>query len=259
MHFAMQHKYAILFAVVGAAACSHNTAPKSGDADTSVNYTEIVSEPDRTQEDQALDAGRHPADVLKFCKARPGMHAEELAAGRGYLTELLARTAAPTGVVYAENPDPFLKYVGEEWTARLARSQMGNVVRVDRPLEAPFPPEAKDLDLVVASLVYHDLVWLDVDRAAMNKAVFDALKPGGYYVVIDHSAAQGRGTTDVKTLHRIDEATVLSEIQAAGFKLDDQGHFLRNAEDTRDWDPSPRAAGEKRGTSDRFALRFVKP
>ena len=253
------HSLVVLIALTGIIACSHNGAPKSGDAGSPVDYAAIVAAPDRTQEDQALDAGRHPADVLAFSKAHPGMHVAELAVGRGYLTELLARTVRPNGVVYAQNPDQFLKFTGEEWAARLQRPQMGNVVRVDRTLESPFPPEAKNLDLVIASLVYHDFVWMDADRNAMNKAVFDALKPGGSYVVLDHSAARGRGATDAQTLHRIDESTVVSEIESVGFKLVDQGDFLRNASDARDWNTSPRAAGERRGTSDRFALRFVKP
>jgi predicted methyltransferase len=93
----------------------------------------------------------------------------------------------------------------------------------------------------------------------MNKAVFAALKPGGVYGIVDHSAKQGTGLSDVQTLHRIDEDAVKKEILAAGFKLDAESDLLRNAEDARDWNPSPSKAGEKRGTSDRFTLRFVKP
>jgi len=133
------------------------------------------------------------------------------------------------------------------------------VIRVDREFHAPFPPEAKGLDLVVMNANYHDTVWLDVDRAAMNRAVLAALKPGGAYVVIDSSARPGTGTNDAKTLHRIDEEVVKREVLEAGFKLAAEGNFLRNPADPRDWNVSPPAAGEKRGTGDRFALRFVKP
>jgi predicted methyltransferase len=65
--------------------------------------------------------------------------------------------------------------------------------------------------------------------------------------------------TEVQTLHRIDEKTVIDEVTKAGFKLAGEGTFLRNAADPRDWNASPMAAGEKRGTSDRFVLKFVKP
>jgi predicted methyltransferase len=93
----------------------------------------------------------------------------------------------------------------------------------------------------------------------MNGAVFRALKPGGAYVVVDSSAAPGSGLRDVQTLHRIDPEVVKAEVLAAGFRLAAESDFLRNPHDTRDWSASPGAAGEKRGTSDRFALRFVKP
>ncbi|HMG53610.1 MAG TPA: hypothetical protein VK601_09010, partial [Kofleriaceae bacterium] len=119
--------------------------------------------------------------------------------------------------------------------------------------------DAKNLDAVVCILNYHDFVWLKVDRAKMNKAVFAALKPGGVYAIVDHSAKQGTGLNDVQTLHRIDEDAAKKEILAAGFKLDGESDLLRNAEDARDWSPSPGAAKERRGTSDRFTLRFVKP
>jgi predicted methyltransferase len=130
---------------------------------------------------------------------------------------------------------------------------------VEQPAEKPFPPDAKNLDAVICILNYHDFVWLKIDRAKMNKAVFAALKPGGVYAIVDHSAKQGTGLSDVQTLHRIDEDAAKKEILAAGFKLDGESDLLRNAEDARDWSPSPTQAGEKRGTSDRFVLKFVKP
>src|SRR6185295_12291493 len=145
------------------------------------------------------------------------------------------------------------------WSERLAKPAMANVVRVDRELDDPLPPDAKNLDAVFVVLVYHDTVWLEVDRARMNRAVFDALKPGGVYAIVDHSGRPGTGTTETKTLHRIEEQTVREEIERAGFRLAAEGSFLRNPADTRDWNDSPSAAAERRGTSDRFVLKFVKP
>ena len=92
-----------------------------------------------------------------------------------------------------------------------------------------------------------------------NTRMFAALKKGGVYGIIDHSAAPGSGTRDTETLHRIDEDVVKKEVLAAGFKLDAESDLLRNPDDKRDWNSSPREAGERRGTSDRFMLRFVKP
>jgi predicted methyltransferase len=93
----------------------------------------------------------------------------------------------------------------------------------------------------------------------MNQAVLRALRPGGVYGIVDHSAVAGSGVRDVETLHRIDEAVVRSEVLAASFELAAEGEFLRNPGDARDWSASPRTAGERRGTSDRFVLKFVKP
>jgi len=133
------------------------------------------------------------------------------------------------------------------------------VVRVDRTFDSPLPPDATNLDLVTMFIFYHDTVWLGADRDKMNKAIFDALKPGGAFVIVDASAKAGDGTQDAQTLHRIDEDTVKTEVAKAGFKLAAEGDFLRNPSDARDWNSSPRAAGEKRGTEDRFVLKFVKP
>jgi predicted methyltransferase len=241
-------------AALALAACSHAPA-RAPLADPIA----IVAAPDRTEADRALDAGRHPAELLAFLGLRPGMRVAELAAGGGYTTELLARAVAPGGVVYAVNNQVFLGFVGEAWAARLQRPAMAGVVRVDRELDSPLPPEASGLDLVVMFAVYHDTVWLKTDRAAMNRAVLAALRPGGAFVVVDSSARDGAGTADAQTLHRIEEAVVRREVEAAGFRLAGEGAFLRNPADARDWNSSPRAAAERRGTSDRFALRFVKP
>ena len=221
---------------------------------------QIVNAPDRTDADRALDPGRHPAEFLEFLRVQPGMKVAELFAGGGYTTELLARAVAPDGRVYGQNSKWVLeKFAEKPWSARLERPVNHDVVRVDRELDDPLPPEARDLDLVVSNAIYHDTVWLNADRQKMNAAVFAALKPGGAYVVCDSSAKPGTGTADAQTLHRIDEQVVRTEVTQAGFQLADEGSFLRNPDDTRDWSASPGAAGEKRGTSDRFCLRFVKP
>ena len=234
--------------------------PSEGDA--RARAQQIVDAADRTPEDRALDPGRKPVDTLPFLQVRPGMRVAELGAGAGYTTELLARAVAPGGVVYAQNPDLFLqRFLKTSWPARLARPAMKDVVRVDREFEDPLPPEAKNLDLVLINVIYHDISYMNVDRDKMNKAIFAALKPGGAYVVIDSSAKAGTGTSDAQTLHRIDEEVVRTELERAGFKLQSEGDFLRNRQDARDWNSSPPAATatNRRGTSDRFALRFVKP
>lgn len=222
---------------------------------------QAIAAADRTDADRALDAGRKPGEVLGFFKIAEGQKIGELFAGGGYSTELMARIVGPKGKIYAQNSKEILdKFARKPWTERAARPiNKDIVIGIERPIDDPFGPDVKDLDAVVTILNYHDAVWQKADTAKMNKAVFDALKPGGIYAIVDHSAKDGSGIRDVETLHRIEQKVVVDEVTKAGFKLDAESDTLEHAEDTRDWSTSPRVAGEKRGTSDRFTLRFVKP
>ncbi len=235
-------------------------AKEHGQAPVSQVALAAVNAPDRTEADKNLDEGRHPGELLTFFGIAPGMKVAEISAAGGYTAELLARAVGPTGVVYGQNSKGLLERFAEKpWSERLAKPVMKNVVRVDREFDDPLPPEAKNLDAVVCVLFYHDLFWIGTDRDKMNRAIFAALKSGGTYGIVDHRSRDGAGSTEVKTLHRIEEKVVRAEIEKAGFRLRTEGSFLRNASDTRDWNASPMAAGEKRGTSDRFALVFEKP
>jgi len=251
---------AMRWACLALAAATACRAPAPSSPAAPVDYQAIVAASDRDDADRALDAGRHPAELLAFIGARPGMRVAELAAGGGYTTELLARTVTPTGRVWGQNDDFILQRFAEApWSARLAKPVMRNVVRVDRPFADPLPADARDLDAVVVVLFYHDFYWFGTDRAALNRAVFDHLRPGGRYVLVDHSAMPGTGSDGAQTLHRVEESLVRTEIEAAGFRLVRTADFLRNPDDTRDWSASPRTAGSRRGTSDRFVLAFEKP
>ncbi|HEY4122934.1 MAG TPA: SAM-dependent methyltransferase [Byssovorax sp.] len=219
----------------------------------------VVAAPDRTDADRALDKGRRPAEMLQLFGVAPGMRVADLMAGGGYTTELLARAVGPAGVVYSQNSKFIVdKYAEKPWSERLTKPVMKNVRRVDRELDDPLPADATNLDAVFLVLFYHDSVWLGTDRAKMNAAIYKALKPGGVYAIIDHSGRAGTGTTEAKTLHRIEEKVVRAEVEAAGFKLAAESDFLKNPADARDWNDAPSAAADKRGTSDRFALKFVK-
>lgn len=250
----------LVLASCSGSATSQRTTAMATQVSVAARAEAIVAAPDRTDDDRALDAGRHPAKMLELLDVQPGMKVAEIGAGFGYTTELLARAVGPTGVVYGQN-SPFVlqRFAEKGWSERLARPVNANVKRVDAEYDAPLPPDVTGLDLVVINAIYHDTVWMKKDRDAMNRAVFNALRPGGAYVVIDSSARTGSGVADAESLHRIDEQVVRDEVTRAGFRLERESDFLRNAQDTRDWSAAPRAAGEKRGTSDRFALRFVKP
>lgn len=214
---------------------------------------------DRSADDQALDAGRKPNEMLAFFGIRPGMRVAEIVSGGGYTAEILARAVGEKGEVWGQNPKFILeKFAESPWSLRLGKPVMKNVHRVDRELEDPIPPGVKDLDAVIDVLFYHDTVWMKTDRDKMNRAIFAALRPGGVYGIIDHAAKAGEGVSVAETLHRIEEKTVVEEVTRAGFVLAEQSDLLRNPADTKDWSASPSAAGAKRGTSDRFMLKFVK-
>ncbi len=258
-------KSLVLVCAVLACACSKShqepaSKPYVPAADVPTPIRDAIAAADRTADDRKLDAGRKPGEVLAFFGIAPGQKIGELFAGGGYTTELMARTVGDAGQIWAENPKEIMdKFARKPWTERAAKPVMKHVTMLERPIDDPFGADVHDLDAVVTILNYHDTVNLKADRDKMNKAVFAALKPGGVYGVVDSSAADGSGTRDTDTLHRIDEDVVKKEVTAAGFQLAGESDVLRNKDDKRDWNSSPRAAGERRGTSDRVVLKFVKP
>ena len=225
------------------------TAPSETPQAATERANAVVASPIRTDQDRRTDAARRPLEFLPFTQVKPGMQVLDVSAGGGYTSQLLALAVGPSGKVWAQRPQP-----GEALTKRLTDHPQPNLVAVIRPFEDPVPSEAGKLDLVTLVLNYHDITYLPVDRAKMNKRIFDALKPGGHFVVVDHSAKAGADIGVGKTLHRIDEAIVLDEVRKAGFVLEAEGDFLRNPADTRE-----DSSGSPRVPTDKFALRFVKP
>ena len=223
-------------------------------SETLPDYAAIVAAPDRADADRKLDTNRAPAQWLAFIGARPGMKILDIFAVYGWKAELLARAVAPDGKVYAQNSEAVLARVKDRLDARLETPAAVNIVSVERPFEDPAPPGINDFDLVTFFYAYHDITYLGVDRAKMIRAFYEALKPGGELVVGDYSAKPGAGTSVVQTLHRSDEALVKSEIEAGGFKLIDQGDFLRIPEDTRDAHSHSAAQ-----PVDIYVLKFRKP
>ena len=209
----------------------------------------VVASPIRTDQDRRMDASRNPLAFLPFTGVAPGMVAFDLSAGAGYTSQLMALSVGPTGKLYAQRPAP-----GEALTKRLADNPQPNIVVVYRPFEDPVPPDAPKLDLITFVNNYHDFVNAPIDRAKLNRRLYDALKPGGRLVIVDHAALPGSGTSATRTLHRIDEAVVVAEVTQAGFRLDAEGAFLRHPEDSR-----AVSSGDGAILTDKFALRFVKP
>ena len=243
---------ASLFALVGLAACAGVPAEPVQPAP---DYLAIVKSPERTEADRAVDPRRQPEKLLEFYGVRSGMRVLDLGASAGYNTELLARAVGPDGLVYAQNSAFFLENIVKGRLAeRMKRPAMGNVVPLAREFDDPVPQDLRNLDLATLNFVYHDTVHLGVDRARMNRAVYDALKRGGIYIVADHSAKPGVGTSATKTLHRIEESVVRKEVEAAGFRFVASADFLRNPQDSRDVPPFKNTV-----PNDEFVLKFVKP
>jgi predicted methyltransferase len=221
----------------------------------SAAITAAVADPARPATDTARDASRKPAEIVAFAGVKPGDKVAEMMPGGGYFTRILAKTVGPKGHIYALVPTGFANRPGGLDALNALAAQYGNVTVVATDLAAFKVPEP--VDVVWTSENYHDFHnGPTANIAGLNKAAFDALKPGGVYYIEDHAAAAGSGVTATSTLHRIDPAAAISEVEAAGFKLDGQSKALANAGDAHDkpvFDPSVR------GKTDKFALRFKKP
>lgn len=214
-----------------------------------------VEDAARPAEDKQRDGDRKPAEVLAFAGVKKGEHVRELLPGGGYFTRILSKVVGDKGVVYAVVPPP-------RPGAPMDFSAAAKAIAADPGYKnvkvlALADPQPEPVDLVWTSNNYHDLHNRpDADLMAFNKQVLDALKPGGTYIVIDHAAAAGSGTRDGSTLHRIDPATVKSEVTAAGFEFVGESDALKNAQDPHTaavFDP------KIRGKTDQFVFKFRKP
>lgn len=218
------------------------------------DYRALVAAPDRTDADRANDARRKPEQMLAFAGVWPGMKILDMSAGGGYSTELLARVAGPQGVVYGQDSKAPSEQARARFDQRMKAPAMKNVVHVVRDYEDPVPPEARGLDLVTIFYGYHDLPAMGVDRAKMNRRVFESLKSGGSYVIADHAAKVGVGVSASKSLHRIEESVLRREVEAAGFRFVAEASFLRNPDDPRE-----EIVFRLKMPVDNFVLKFVKP
>lgn len=225
----------------------------------SVAVQRALDDPAR-QADKADDARRQLAAVMMFAEVKPGQKVLELVPGSGYWTRVFSAIVGPKGHVYTVWPNEMAKYSAKSlanWQQLVATPQYANVSILQQPggdLTAPKP-----VDVVFTAQNYHDFhdsFMGPLDMARFDKQVFDALKPGGLFVVIDHVAAAGSGFADTDTLHRVDPEAVKKEVQAAGFVFDGESDALRNPADThvaKVFDKSIK------GHTDQFIYRFRKP
>lgn len=229
--------------------------PTTAAQDGKPDYAAIVAAPDRAEGDRAADARRKPTQLLAFGEVRTGMKVLDMETSAGYNAELLARAVGPSGTVYAQDSAAVIeRFVKDKFDIRARKRVMQNVVRVIRDFDDPIPPGVSNLDLITFLFAYHDITYMPVDRAAMNRKMFAALKPGGLLVIADHSARPGDGIAVAKTLHRIEEKTLRAEIETAGFELVAEADFLRNPADPRDT-----RVFQPQVPVDEFVLKYRKP
>jgi len=213
----------------------------------------------RTAEDKDRDARSKPAEVVAFAHIKSGSKVADLVIGGGYYSRVFASVVGPRGKVWSWQPAEFVSFSADYAKPLTELPVAFPNVSTSGASFAEFAPPG-GLDVAFTNQNYHDfhLPPFPADTAAkVNAAVFAALKPGGYYVIIDHSAVSGAdvGTT-ANTLHRIDIDAVKREVMAAGFVLDGSSDLLRNPADPRTaivFDPGIR------GHTDQFMLRFKKP
>ena len=251
-------------ALLALGACSHVEAMQnalmhggsSRDVSADAAYVvAAVNDSRRPQADKDSDVNRKPAEMLAFAQIHPGEKVADFIPGGGYFTRLFAVAVGPQGHVYsAIRPPP--PTVTQQPAILAVAPAYPNVSVVQSDLGAVTFPEP--LDMVWTSQNYHDthIARFGMDTGAINRQIFAALKPGGIYIVLDHSAPDGSGTTLTEQLHRIDQAFVRHEVEAAGFVYDGETQVLRNPADPR---TVPVFDDSIRHHTDQFVMRFRKP
>ncbi|MDZ4061480.1 MAG: methyltransferase [Brevundimonas sp.] len=221
------------------------------------DYAAVLASDIRPAEDRARDAARHTAETLAFARVQPGQKIADMIIGGGYFTRIFSAAVGPEGRVTAWQPAEFIGFQASYGESLTEVDALANVDAIRSPIGAPEFPFG--LDLVFTAQNYHDLhldPFADDTAAKVNAAVFQALKPGGLYVVIDHHAAAGSDLAAADSLHRIDIEAVKREVTAAGFVLDGESDLLAVPAD-------PRTANvfdaSIRGRTSQFMLRFRKP
>ena len=219
--------------------------------------TAAIADPARPDSDREQDADRKSQQVLEFSGVKPGDRVADFVPGRGYVTRLFAKIVGKDGHVYAVIPDELPNRMVASSQELADDPTYGNISVVRGPVNDFKTPEK--LDLVWTSMNYHDLhdaFFGPADLGKVNKAIFNALKPGGIYLVLDHAAAAGSGLRDTDTLHRIDPETVKQEVEAAGFRLEAESGVLKNPGDDHTMKVFNPAI---RGKTDKFVYKFRKP
>jgi predicted methyltransferase len=227
-------------------------------AEPSAAVKAAIADTHRLKGDTDRDAARKPEVLLGFSGIKAGDTVAELVPAGGYMTRLLSAAVGPKGQIYALNIATFNQRIKDQVAPVTKDAAYSNVAVLDEDFSQLKLPQR--VDAVWTSQNYHDFKnpgMFFVDTAAMNKAIFDALKPGGLYLIVDHAAAAGSGARDTGSLHRIDPELVKREVEAAGFRFVGESKALANPEDAHTGRvPGQGGIGDK---SDKFYFKFRKP
>lgn len=235
------------------------SAPATKAASVSAYISKAIADPARAA-DRKDDARRQMAAVMVFTGLKPGDSVVELDPGRGYWTRVFSQIVGPKGHVYTVWPNETMKYSAKSlanWKELVKTPHYANVSLLEQPAAMLSVPHKVDVVFTAQNYHdYHDPFMGPVDMHAFDKQVFEALKPGGVFVIIDHMAPPGSGVSDTNTLHRIDPAVVKQEVESAGFVFDGSSDALLNPND-----PLTIPVFDKsiRGHTSQFIYRFRKP
>jgi predicted methyltransferase len=217
-----------------------------------------VDDSSRPEKDRDRDVNRKPELVIAFAGIKPGLRVGELMPGGGYFTRIFCRILGPKGHLYTIAINPVVKRdppPPDAGAATAVPDRCTNITAQSADAAAFALPGG--LDVVWTSENYHDLhnaFFGKPDMKAFDTVIFNALKPGGVFIVEDHVAAAGSGARDTETLHRIDPELVKQEVTRVGFKFEAASDALHNGDDTHD-----AKVFELKGRSDKFLLKFRKP
>ena len=227
------------------------------EAKPSAAVVAAVADKGRPEADTKRDADRKPAEMLEFAGVKPGDKVADFIPGGGYFTRIFAKAVGPKGKVYAiSNPPPATATSPPPIAAIAADPQYGNVTAVLTGISAFKIPE--QVDVFWTAQNYHDLFARarNLDIKAVDKLIYDSIKPGGHFIVLDHAAKAGTPIDPDDKLHRIDPAAVRKQLESSGFVFVGESNVLRNPADDHSkivFDPSIR------GKTDQFIYKFRKP
>jgi predicted methyltransferase len=244
--------------VIAVAALVLAAAPLSQVAAKPSSAAAAVADPGRSDKHRKLDEGRMPAEILAFTAVKPGETVVDYISGSGYYAEMFAKAVGPKGTVYAINPETF--HNPKDFEPILAKRT--NLRVLVAPVAA-LQLAPRSTDTLFTHLNYHDMYWESekykfprMEIPPILAGWFQAVRPGGQVVIIDHVGPAGDPREVADKLHRIDPERVKADMAAAGFVLEAESNVLHRSEDKHElgvFDPS------LRGKTDRFVLKFRRP